>query len=152
MSSYPTGLQSLLNGEEAASSSFNLEAMTRACGQDGEYNKWMMEELNKGNPDSLRVWQMVIRLLDKMVRQSSGTPTLNALLAVAEKGFKSEEMDIRMETFKAWEALIDNFSKSEAILNNPKRIKLITRPLVVTLKLFKNLKSSKVLLSYYFYF
>ncbi len=115
---------------------FCMDDLVKQCTQDGEYNRWMMSELSKGNPDSLRAWQVVIRLLDKIVRHSSGTPILNSLLAIAEKGFKSEELEVRRETFKAWEVLIDNFAKSESVLTNPKRIRLITRPLVVSVLLY----------------
>ncbi len=110
---------------------YNAEELVQPCSPGGTYHKWMLEELAKGNPDSLRAWQVVIRILDKLIRQSSGTPTLNALLGIAEKGFKNEELEVRRETFRAWEVLIDNFAKSEAVINNPKRIRLITRPLVV---------------------
>ena len=92
----------------------------------------MMGEMAKGNPDSMLAWQVIIRLLDKVVRHSSGTPVLNALLTIAEKGFKSEEVEVRRETFRAWVVLIDNSAKAESVLTNQKRIKLITRPLVVS--------------------
>jgi len=40
--------------------------------------------------------------LGKAVRQSSGTPLLNALLGIVEKGFKSEDMEVRVESFACW--------------------------------------------------
>jgi hypothetical protein len=103
-----------------------------ALGKNGEYNRWMLEEIDRNGVDGLKVWQTSISVLGKALHHSSGTVCLNGLLAIAEKGFKSAERSVREETFVSWQVLIDNFGSSTTILNSNKRIRLLTRPLVVS--------------------
>ena len=42
-----------------------------------------------------------------------------------------QSRSVREETFKAWEVLIDNFALSDTVLLSQKRLRLLTRPLVV---------------------
>ena len=102
--------------------------------KDGSYNKWMMSAISKNDLAGIRAWQATIRLLGSVIHYPSGTSLLNSILTVAEKGFKCENMTIRCETFAAWKVLIDNFALNDEILLQPKRIKLISRPLVVSTK------------------
>ena len=92
----------------------------------------MLSGIGRGNVDSLRAWQTVIRVLGSAIHVSGGTSTLNSLLSIAEKGFKSDADLMRRETFYSWEILINNFAMSETVLNHPKRVRLVTRPLVVS--------------------
>ena len=55
------------------------------------------------------------------------------ILQVVEKAFKHPQTEIRKATFQAWMTLMDNFAEDPTILCTPKRIKLITSPLVVSL-------------------
>ena len=75
--------------------------------------------------------QTTIAMLGKAIHMSSGTVCLNGLLGIAEKGFKSPDRGVREETFKSWEVLIDNFALSDSVLLSQKRLRLLTRPLVV---------------------
>ena len=50
---------------------------------------------------------------------------------VVEKGFKHNDTLVRKSAYSAWIALMDNFASDKAVLMSKKRIKLITRPLVV---------------------
>ncbi len=84
--------------------------------------------------DALTAWTITLRLLGDRIRQSNGTQLLNELLAVAERGFKVEAMPIRAETYRAWQALVDNFAQDDTVFAQPKRIKLLTRPLAVSTK------------------
>ncbi len=98
---------------------------------DGPFYKLMESEVAAKNPHGLHTWGIVIRLLDSVIRHSDGTPLLNRLLAIAQDGFKSVDEDIREQTFIEWKTLIDNFATESAVINNAKRIKLLTRPLAV---------------------
>ena len=51
---------------------------------------------------------------------------------VVEKGFKHADNEIRKASYKAWIVLMDNFAEDPSILCSSKRIRLITRPLVVS--------------------
>ena len=53
-------------------------------------------------------------------------------LQVVEKAFKHPKTEIRKATYQAWMTLMDNFAEDQSILCSPKRIKLITRPLIVS--------------------
>ena len=102
-------------------------------GKGGKFNSWMLADVSRaeGSVAGLRAWQTTIAALGKAMHLSSGTMCLNGLLAVAEKGFKSPDRSVREETFRAWEVLIDNFALSESVLLSQKRLRLLTRPLVV---------------------
>ena len=80
-----------------------------------------------------QAWQTTIRMLGVTIHNSSGTQLLNSLLSIAEKAFKTDNVEVRKETFKCWETLMDNFSLVDSTLNHQKRMKLLTRPLVVSL-------------------
>ena len=71
-------------------------------------------------------------MLGTAIHASSGTQLLNSLLSIAEKAFKTDNVDVRKETFKCWEVLMDNFSLVDSTLNHQKRMRLLTRPLVVS--------------------
>ena len=103
-------------------------------GNGGRYNKWMMKRVEDSDAEGLKAWRTAIRVLGKSIHQSSGTTCLNGLLVIAEKGFKSAVRAVREETFKSWEVLIDNFAADPAVLNSQKRVRLLTRPLVVSYK------------------
>ena len=125
------GARDFLDKIKEAPADFKASELFAKLGKDGDYNMWMMSELDKNNLDALKAWQTTIRLLGKAIHVNNGTACLNGLLSIAERGFKSSEKNIREETFKSWEVLIDNFSINENIINSNKRIKLLTRPLVV---------------------
>ncbi|XP_060066107.1 telomere-associated protein RIF1-like [Ylistrum balloti] len=50
---------------------------------------------------------------------------INHVLPIAELGFKSSNPEVKCVTFQAWQQLIDNFATNNAILTDPKRIKLV---------------------------
>lgn len=111
---------------------FVREDFSKRLSSEGDLNVWMLKEVISGNPDGLKAWKIVIRLLGNKMRVPEGTNLLNSLLAIVEKGFKSDAAGVRSETFVAWRTLIDNFAAEPAVLLQNKRIKLIIRPLVVS--------------------
>lgn len=40
----------------------------------------------------------------------------NRLLSVVERGFKNPDQDVRHASFKAWQALIDNFALAKGMI------------------------------------
>ncbi|XP_076053779.1 uncharacterized protein LOC143032729 isoform X2 [Oratosquilla oratoria] len=91
-----------------------------------KYNVQMKKIILADQADILEVWQLIIALLGKELHQ--GTPLINGLLEVVEKGFKSTKPEIRVEAFACWGALIDNFALDPNVLSNPKRLKLLIAP------------------------
>ncbi|XP_047486990.1 telomere-associated protein RIF1-like [Penaeus chinensis] len=77
--------------------------------------------------DVLKEWRLIVEILGKELHP--GTSLINGLLEVVEKGFKSVKAEIRIEAFKCWQSLIDNFSLDEAVLTHSKRLKLLLAPL-----------------------
>ncbi|XP_042219297.1 telomere-associated protein RIF1-like [Homarus americanus] len=77
--------------------------------------------------DVFESWRMVVHLLGKELH--SGLLLINSLLEVIEKGFKSPNPVIRIESFKCWQTLMDNFSLDINLLTNIKRLKLLLAPL-----------------------
>ena len=58
---------------------------------------------------------------------------LNALLQIPELAFKNSNQEIRKAGYLSWRVLMDNFALDPQVLSSSKRIKLITRPLVVSI-------------------
>ena len=112
---------------------FKVSDLYADLGKGGKFNSWMLADVSnaEGSLAGLRAWQTTIAMLGKSIHVSSGTVCLNGLLGIAEKGFKSPDRAVREETFKAWEVLIDNFALSDSVLLSHKRLRLLTRPLVV---------------------
>ncbi|KAL4222923.1 DNA-binding protein rif1 [Mactra antiquata] len=50
---------------------------------------------------------------------------INEFLRVVELGFKSTDPHVKIMAFQAWQQLIDNFALTQAVLQDPKRVKLI---------------------------
>ena len=111
-----------------------MSELYEELGKGGELNSWMLSDVAGEGVAGLRVWQTTITLLGKAIHAPSGTVCLNGLLGIAEKGFKSPDRGVRGETFKSWEVLIDNFALSDSVLLSQKRLRLLTRPLVVRTK------------------
>ena len=114
-------------------SDFDLVAFAKGhLEAGGDCHKWMLNEITKQKPniEALSAWQTTISVLGKHIHVTSGTTTLNHLLTIAEKGFRSDEISVRKETFRSWAVLIDNFATNESVITSAKRVKLITRPLV----------------------
>ena len=61
---------------------------------------------------------------------------LNSVLQIAELAFKHSSQELRKAGHLSWRILMDNFALDPQVLASSKRIKLITRPLVVSLNLF----------------
>ena len=61
---------------------------------------------------------------------------LNSLLQIVEHAFKNQSQDLRRQGYASWRVLMDNFALDPQVLSSSKRIKLITRPLVVSQKPF----------------
>ena len=57
---------------------------------------------------------------------------LNSLLQIVEHAFKNQSQDLRRQGYASWRVLMDNFALDPQVLSSSKRIKLITRPLVVS--------------------
>nr|XP_045624808.1 telomere-associated protein RIF1-like isoform X2 [Procambarus clarkii] len=77
--------------------------------------------------DILKEWKLIVKFLGKELHP--GTSLINGLLEVVEKGFKSSKPEIRVDAFKCWQALIDNFSLDDSVLTHLKRLKLLLAPL-----------------------
>lgn len=77
--------------------------------------------------DILKGWKLIVHMLGKELHP--GTSLINGLLEVVEKGFKSPKSEIRVDAFRCWQALIDNFSLDETVLTHSKRLKLLLAPL-----------------------
>ena len=61
---------------------------------------------------------------------------LNSVLQIAELAFKHSSQELRKAGYLSWRILMDNFALDPQVLASSKRIKLITRPLVVSINLF----------------
>ena len=57
---------------------------------------------------------------------------LNSLLQIVELAFKNPNPEMRKNGYLSWRVLMDNFALDQQVLSSSKRIKLITRPLVVS--------------------
>ena len=53
-------------------------------------------------------------------------------MQIVEHAFKSSSQELRKSGYLCWRVLIDNFALDPQVLSSSKRIKLITRPLVVS--------------------
>ncbi len=102
---------------------------------DGDLHRWMLRTLDQGNKDALVTWNNLVRLLGSFFHQpGSGTSLLNGLLQVVEKAFKHHtNIGIRIGAYESWMVLMDCFAQSPTVLTSSKRVKLITRPLLVSL-------------------
>lgn len=76
----------------------------------------------------LILWCHICDILGTAIHQ--GTVLLNSLLEIVEKGFKSPEVKIKVETFHAWRHLIDNFAFVPDVICNSKRLQLLLRPML----------------------
>ena len=121
-----------INATDSHPKDLDVTLLFGKIGAKGEYNEWMLRETLANNVDGLKAWQTTIRMLGTAIHASSGTQLLNSLLSIAEKAFKTDNVEVRKETFRCWEVLMDNFSLNEATLNHQKRMRLLTRPLVVS--------------------
>jgi len=75
-------------------------------------------------------WNICVRLLGRHLH--SGAGLINGLMTVVEKAFKQKETAALVEAaFRSWMVLMDNFALAHQILNTPKRVKLLMRPLTV---------------------
>ncbi|KAK7027371.1 hypothetical protein SK128_005114 [Halocaridina rubra] len=89
--------------------------------------KKMIEFVAKEYPDVLTGWRLVIQMLGKVLHV--GTSLINDLLEVVEKAFKSSNPGMRIEAFRCWKALIDNFALDDLVITNFKRLRLLLAPL-----------------------
>lgn len=146
------GARNLVNAFSKLPKDFNIHDFLPEFEAQGKFFKWMLNEIDEEqNVEALLSWQTVIRALGKFIHSSNGTGVLNSLLSIAEKGFKSQEVEIRKETFYSWETLINNFAMSELILNQPKRVKLITRPLITQSNLNREVLAKSKFETFWFY-
>ena len=76
--------------------------------------------------DALMTWKVCIAILDRQLHV--GIALINALLVVIEKGFKSNETVIRVESFMCWISLIENFGMDKSLITTSKRLKLLVAP------------------------
>ncbi|XP_064115698.1 telomere-associated protein RIF1-like isoform X2 [Macrobrachium nipponense] len=89
--------------------------------------KKMRELVSKDSTDILRGWRLIVQILGTVLHK--GTSLINDLLEVVEKGFKSTTPTVRVEAFRCWKALIDNFALDLDVLTHHKRLKLLLAPL-----------------------
>lgn len=89
--------------------------------------KKMRELVSKDSTDILRGWRLIVQILGTVLHK--GTSLINDLLEVVEKGFKSTTPAVRVEAFRCWKALIDNFALDLDVLTHHKRLKLLLAPL-----------------------
>ncbi|OWF47711.1 telomere-associated protein RIF1-like isoform X2 [Mizuhopecten yessoensis] len=87
----------------------------------------------------LKTWGILVQILGDDLHRGS---FINHVLPIAELGFKSSNPEVKCLAFQAWQQLIDNFATNNAILTDPKRIKLV-------MQVFKlnNAKSENVALT-----
>ena len=75
-------------------------------------------------------WNICVKLLGRHLH--SGAGLINGLMTVVEKAFKQKDVAALVEAaFRSWMVLMDNFALAQQILNTPKRVKLLMRPLTV---------------------
>ncbi|XP_068244137.1 telomere-associated protein RIF1-like [Palaemon carinicauda] len=89
--------------------------------------KKMIDLVNKDSTDILRGWRLIVQVLGSVLHK--GTSLINDLLEIVEKGFKSSTPAVRIEAFRCWKALIDNFALDVDVLTHQKRLKLLLAPL-----------------------
>ncbi|XP_046571029.1 LOW QUALITY PROTEIN: telomere-associated protein RIF1-like [Haliotis rubra] len=70
----------------------------------------------------LRVWRILVKLFGEELHHGS---FINHMLPLAELGFKHALAEVKIEAFKSWKYLIDNFALNPSIISDPKRVKLI---------------------------
>ncbi|XP_005103956.2 telomere-associated protein RIF1 isoform X1 [Aplysia californica] len=75
----------------------------------------------------LRAWTLIVIVAGKELHKG---PSINLLLEIIEIGFKGSPQ-ARCLAFVAWKTLVDNFALDQAIISDPKRIKLIMMVLKV---------------------
>ena len=63
---------------------------------------------------------------------------LNSVLQIVELAFKHSNQELRKAGYLSWRILMDNFALDPQVLASSKRVKLITRPLVVSLNLLQS--------------
>lgn len=76
--------------------------------------------------ETLNIWTICVRMLWKELHTDIGL--INSMLSPIEKSFKSYDSLIRVQAFKCWMCLINNFSLDNAVLNSSKRLKLLVTP------------------------
>ncbi|XP_008545968.1 uncharacterized protein LOC103570131 [Microplitis demolitor] len=87
-----------------------------------------MQSLVKASePDWWFQWCLSIQALGTDLHR--GADLINNLLSVEERAFKSPDMSIRIQAFRAWKLLIENFAIDPTQLAIPRRIKLLCIPL-----------------------
>jgi len=75
-------------------------------------------------------WNICVKMLGRHLH--SGAGLINGLMTVVEKAFKQKDTAALVEAaFRSWMVLMDNFALAQQILNTPKRVKLLMRPLTV---------------------
>ncbi|XP_078739378.1 telomere-associated protein RIF1 isoform X1 [Lampetra fluviatilis] len=78
----------------------------------------------------MRVWALCVTLLYSVLRK--GGKLTNAVLHLAELGFRSSSSEVKSAAYSAWKNLIDNFTSEPELLSNGKRLRLLLQPLLVT--------------------
>ncbi|XP_032822453.2 telomere-associated protein RIF1 isoform X1 [Petromyzon marinus] len=78
----------------------------------------------------MRVWALCVTLLYSVLRK--GGKLTNAVLHLAELGFRSSSSEVKSAAYSAWKSLIDNFTSEPELLSNGKRLRLLLQPLLVT--------------------
>lgn len=87
--------------------------------------KWF--DCNKGTA-ALNIWSTVVGWLGETLRKSQAA-CVNALLTVAEKGFRSCSTEIQCLTLETWKVLIDNVAINPEMLKLSRSLKLLMTPL-----------------------
>lgn len=80
--------------------------------------------------DSLKIWSFLIQAFGTELHDS--VALLNELLKIEESALKSKNPAFRQRALEHWKYIIDCFALNSAVLNNPKRIKLVLVPLKST--------------------
>lgn len=106
------------------------------------YAKVLFNLVSENCVDALIIWQVCIRMLDRQLH--SGTTLINPLLSVIEKGFKSSESLIRVESFNCWHCLINNFALEESVLTSIKRLRLLVAPFTANNAKNEDIASAKL--------
>ncbi|XP_067648705.1 telomere-associated protein RIF1-like [Haliotis asinina] len=70
----------------------------------------------------LKVWRILVKLFGEELHHGG---FINHMLPIAELGFKHALAEVKIEAFKSWKNLIDNFALNPSIVSDPKRVKLI---------------------------
>ncbi|XP_057335681.1 telomere-associated protein RIF1 [Microplitis mediator] len=87
----------------------------------------MLSLVKASEPDWWFQWCLSIQALGTDLHR--GADLINILLSVEERAFKSPDMSLRIQAFRAWKLLIENFALDPTQLAIPRRIKLLCIPL-----------------------